>query len=76
MLAGGDLTSELPRITCPTLVIGCTHDGLRPPSVVEPIAKQIPNAEYIEINSGHFAAIQTPGLMAQAIHYYLHALGL
>jgi 3-oxoadipate enol-lactonase len=76
MLASGDLTAELARIACPTLVIGCTHDGLRPPSVVEPIAKQIPNAEYIEINSGHFAAMQTPGLMAQAIHYYLHALGL
>lgn len=76
MLASGDLTSELARIACPTLVIGCTHDGLRPPSVVEPIAKQIPNAEYVEINSGHFAAMQTPGLMAQAIHYYLHALGL
>jgi 3-oxoadipate enol-lactonase len=75
MLAEGDLNGELPRIACPTLVIGCTHDKLRPPAAVEPLAKQIPGAEYMQINSGHFAAIQTPGLMAQAIHYFLHSLG-
>ena len=75
MLAEGDLNDALPRIACPTLVIGCTHDKLRPPGAVEPLARQIPGAEYMEINSGHFAAIQTPGLMAQAMHYFLHALG-
>ena len=46
MLAEGDLNGELPRIACPTLVIGCTHDKLRPPAVVEALAKQIPGAEY------------------------------
>ncbi len=75
MLAEGDLNGELARIACPTLVIGCTHDKLRPPATVEPLAKQIPGAAYLEINSGHFAAVQTPGLMAQAIHYFLHSLG-
>ncbi len=75
MLAEGDISAELPRIACPTLVIGCTHDKLRPPAAVEVLARQIPGAEYLQINSGHFAAIQTPGLMAQAIHYFLHSLG-
>ena len=75
MLADGDLSDEVPRIAAPTLVIGCTHDKLRPPASVEPIARQIPGAQFIEINSGHFAAIQTPGLMAQAIHYFLISLG-
>jgi 3-oxoadipate enol-lactonase len=75
MLAEGDLSAELARIACPTLVIGCTHDKLRPPAAVAPLAREIPGAEYIEINSGHFAAIQTPGLMSQAIHHYLFALG-
>jgi 3-oxoadipate enol-lactonase len=75
MLADSTVTEELPRISCPTLVIGCTHDKLRPPASVEPMAKQIPGAEYLEINSGHFAAIQTPGLVSQAFHGFLFALG-
>ena len=61
MLAEEDLNDELPRIACPTLVIGCTHDNLRPPSAVEAVSKRIPGAEYLQINSGHFAAVQTPG---------------
>jgi 3-oxoadipate enol-lactonase len=75
MLAGQDLSEEVARIACPTLVIGCTHDRLRPPATVEPLVRQIPGAQYIEINSGHFAAVQTPGLMSQAIHHYLFSLG-
>ena len=76
MLADSTVTEELPRIACPTLVIGCTHDRLRPPSDVEPMAKQIPGAEYMKINSGHFAGIQTPGLVSQAFHGFLFALGI
>ena len=75
MLAEVDLSPELTRVACPTLVIGCTHDKLRPPASVEPLARQIPGAQYIQINSGHFAAIQTPGLMSQAIHQFMALLG-
>jgi 3-oxoadipate enol-lactonase len=75
MLADSTVTEELPRIACPTLVISCTHDKLRPPSAIEPMAKQIPGAEYQEINSGHFAAVQTPGLVSQAFHGFLMSLG-
>ena len=75
MLADSTVTEELPRIACPTLVIGCTHDKLRPPSDVEPMAKQIPGAEYMTINSGHFAGIQTPGLVSQAFHGFFSAHG-
>ncbi len=75
MLADSTVTDELPRIACPTLVIGCTHDRLRPPSAIEPMAKQILGAEYLEINSGHFAGIQTPGLVSQAFHSFLFSLG-
>ena len=75
MLADSKVTEELPRIACPTLVIGCTHDRLRPPSAIEPMARQIPGAEYLLINSGHFAGIQTPGLVSQAFHGFLFAHG-
>jgi 3-oxoadipate enol-lactonase len=75
MLAEEDISGETARVACPTLVIGCKHDGLRPPAAVEAMAKQIPGAEYIEINSGHFAAVQTPGLMAQAVHQFVSTHG-
>lgn len=75
MLAEEDISGEAARVSCPTLVIGCKHDGLRPPAAVEAMAKQIPDAQYIEMNSGHFAAVQTPGLMAQAIHQFVSTNG-
>lgn len=75
MLAEDDLTPELAQITCPALVIGCKHDALRPPTAVKEIANRIRDGEYIEINSGHFAAVQTPGLISQAIHHYLFSIG-
>ena len=75
MLAAGDITGELTRIACPALVTAGTHDGLRPPSLIEPMSRQIPGAQFLELNSGHFAAVQTPGLLSQAIHHFLHSLG-
>jgi 3-oxoadipate enol-lactonase len=75
MLAAENIEHELAKITCPTLLTAGRHDGLRPPSIIEPMARQIPGAQFLELNSGHFASVQTPGLMAQAIHYFLHAFG-
>jgi len=76
MLAAEDITGELAKIACPTLVTAGRHDRLRAPSVIGPMAEQIPGAEFLELNTGHFASIQTPGTMSQAIHYFLHANGL
>jgi 3-oxoadipate enol-lactonase len=76
MLAAEDITGELPKIACPTLFTAGRHDGLRPPSAIEPMARQVPGGQFLELNTGHFASIQTPGTMAQAIHYFFHALGL
>lgn len=75
MLAAEDISGELPRVACPTLVTAGRHDTLRPRSLIEPMARRIPGAEFLELNSGHFASVQTPGIMAQAIHYFLHAQG-
>ncbi len=75
MLAHEDITPELARIACPTLVTAGRHDPLRPPSAIEPLSKMIPGATFLELNSGHFAAVQTPGIMAQAIYYFFHAMG-
>jgi len=76
MLAAEDITEELAKIACPTLVTAGRHDILRAPAVIEPMARRIPGAEFLELNTGHFASVQTPGTMSQAIHYFLHAQGL
>ena len=75
MLAAEDITGELAKVACPTLVTAGRHDGLRPPAMIEPMSRQIPGAQFLELNSGHFASVQTPGIMAQAIHYFFHAMG-
>jgi 3-oxoadipate enol-lactonase len=74
MLAGDNIEHELEKIACPTLVTAGRHDSLRPTSIIEPMSRTIPGAQFLELNSGHFASVQTPGLVAQAIHYFLHAL--
>ncbi len=75
MLAAENIEHELQEIACPVLLTAGRHDGLRPPSIIAPMAEAIPDAQFLELNSGHFAAVQTPGLIAQAIHYFLHGLG-
>jgi 3-oxoadipate enol-lactonase len=76
MLAAEMIEDDLTRIACPTLVTAGRHDGLRPPEAIRPMASRVPGAEFLELNSGHFANVQTPGLVGQAIHYFLHARGL
>jgi 3-oxoadipate enol-lactonase len=71
MLTDMDLTQQYRHITCPTLVIGCTYDTIRPPQEVEAIARQIPSARYIEIASGHFMPHQTPELFLETVLPFL-----
>jgi len=60
-----DLSADLARIGAPTLVIGCTHDGIRPPAMVAKVAAQISGAKYVEASSGHFMAVETPDLFVE-----------
>lgn len=76
MLAAEMIEDDLERIACPTLLTAGRHDGLRPPAVIGPMAARVPGASFLELNSGHFANVQTPGLVGQAIHHFLHARGL
>lgn len=73
MLTEMDLTQQYGNITCPTLVIGCTYDTIRPPQEVQPIAKRIPKAQYVEVESGHFMPHQTPELFLDTVLPFLRA---
>jgi 3-oxoadipate enol-lactonase len=68
-----DLSADLARIAAPTLVIGCTHDGIRTPAMVAKVAAQIPGATYVEASSGHFMAVETPELFVDLAVPFLAA---
>ena len=76
MLVETDLVSRYGEIACPTLLLAGIHDKLRPPALVEPIAQSIPGARFQALDSGHFMAVQTPGLVADAINGFLAPLNL
>jgi 3-oxoadipate enol-lactonase len=75
MLADTEMDGDFARIRCPTLVIAGTHDRLRPPEAVEPIARAIPGARWRVIETGHFMAVQTPQPVADAITAFLAEIG-
>ena len=72
MLTEMDLSQQYSRISCPTLVIGCTYDTIRPPPEVKLIAQQIRGAEYVEAASGHFMPHQTPELFIETVLPFLN----
>jgi 3-oxoadipate enol-lactonase len=75
MLMATDLQSELPRIACPALILAGAFDRTRPPPLVEPVARAIPGAHYLVLESGHYAPVQTPELYARTIGDFLDSAG-
>jgi 3-oxoadipate enol-lactonase len=71
MLLDMDLTADLARITCPTLLCAGLQDNLLPPAAIEAIAAMIPGSRYIEIDSGHFMAVQTPERLLEQVLPFL-----
>ena len=75
MLADATVTDRLAEITCPVLLIAGTHDALRPPSLIEPLAAKMRNARFRALETSHFMAVQTPGLVAEAVGTFLASVG-
>ena len=75
MLAGMDMQDELTGLHLPVLVIGGSLDRVRPPALAKAVADAIPGARYIEVPTGHYMAVQTPGLIADSIDEFLRAVG-
>ena len=76
MLIHMDLQPELPHIACPVLVTAGALDRVRPPHLVEPVARAIPGARYTVLETGHYASVQTPELYAGTINEFLDAVGV
>ena len=67
-----DTTGYLSKIKIPTLVISGSEDRLTPPVVLEPMANQISNSEFIKIDgAGHMAPIENPQMVNESIRDFL-----
>jgi 3-oxoadipate enol-lactonase len=75
MLVDATIEQELPRITIPALLLAGLHDKLRLPSMVEALARAIPDARFQTLETGHFMAVQTPGPVADAMRAFLEEVG-
>jgi 3-oxoadipate enol-lactonase len=75
MLVDPTIEQELPRITISALLLAGLHDKLRPPSMVDALARAIPDARFQTLETGHFMAVQTPGPVADAMRAFLEKVG-
>jgi 3-oxoadipate enol-lactonase len=71
-----DVTSELPSVPAPTLVIVGDADALTPPGVAESMAKQIPRAKLALVRgAGHMSAMEQPAQVNRALRQFMEELG-
>lgn len=76
ILADSPLTTKLQEVVCPVLLVAGIHDALRPPSLIEPLSAQMPNARFRALDTSHFMAVQTPAIVATAILEFLNEQGM
>lgn len=69
-----DLSDEVSRIACPTLVMVGTEDKMTPPRLGKWLAQTIPQAQYIEVpGAGHMLPLEQPQVVADLITRFLSA---
>lgn len=66
-----DITEHVTKIEAPTLVLGMTHDQLVPVRYAREFRAAIPGADYVELDSGHAAAIEVPEELLKTINAFL-----
>ena len=71
LFAETELTDALPRITIPTLVVGCTHDDLAGVEAARALFAALPNARYAEIDSGHAVLAERPAEVLAIIREFV-----
>ena len=57
-LVGFDLRADIPKVTCPVLVISGTYDRINPPAFGKEIQEKLPHAEYEEFPGGHLLTME------------------
>jgi 3-oxoadipate enol-lactonase len=65
----------LPQVRCPTLVIA-TALFPRPVASIKELADLIPNSQFVVLETGHFASIESPELVTPVLRHFLRAHGI
>jgi len=72
MAARPDVSSMLPTIQVPTLVICGEHDAISPLAEMRTIAESIPGATLVVVpDAGHMAPMENPGVVNAALKEFL-----
>jgi pimeloyl-ACP methyl ester carboxylesterase len=66
-----DLRAELPRISAPTLVVGCAQDNLVPVRHARDLHRAIPGSSYAELDCGHVVVFEKPDELSDLIRDFL-----
>jgi 3-oxoadipate enol-lactonase len=74
LLARTNVTSMLPQITCPTMVVAGRKDAVRPPAASEDVAGKIPGARFELIEAGHFMPTTGPAALLALLKDFLGKL--
>ncbi len=70
-LAATDLRSRLPGVDAPVLVIGGARDWLAPPSHLDRLARELPQAERVSVpGTGHLLSAQQPDTFGAALRTF------
>jgi 3-oxoadipate enol-lactonase len=69
--AGVNLAPLYPQVACPALIVGCRDDDIKPSRECAAAAAALPRGRFVEAASGHFIAVQSPGLFARMIEDFL-----
>ena len=70
-----DSTALLGEIRVPTLVVAGAEDELTPPAVMQPMARRIREARYVEVPSaGHLTPLERPDAVNEVLRDFLASL--
>ena len=67
VLEVADLSSSLPRIACPSLIIVGTHDPSTPPARGEELVSAIPGASMAALAAAHMSCVEDPAGFAALV---------
>jgi pimeloyl-ACP methyl ester carboxylesterase len=58
-------------VLCPALIVGCTHDPIKPLRECAEAAAAMPKGRFAEAPSGHVIAVQSPELLLGLVKPFL-----
>lgn len=73
MLTEADLTADLAALAMPVLVLAGRHDPFGTPEIVDERTRPVKGRRYAVAEGGHFMAVQSPAVLAEALREFLAA---